>query len=154
MAIVVAYGLLLQRVVFSPKLRSVADVEETAAVPILAQLPKVRHRGDPRLREAVNYLRTNLLAATVSDHPRVFMVTSASELEGKTTVAMHLAEGLVRNDYRTLLVDGDLRSPSIAEHYPISSSGAQGVSMEAWLRDPEGTRGAVGRSSTRSTCWT
>lgn len=143
LAIVVAYALLILRVAFSSRLRSVEDIEATTGAPIFAQLPKVAHRDDARLREAASYLRTNLLAATIGDHPRVFMVTSASEKEGKTTVAMHLAEGLARNGYRTLLVDADLRSPAVARHYPLSRTRREELSTEAWLRDPEGTQGAV-----------
>lgn len=45
------------------------------------------------------------------DAPRVMMVTSAVEHEGKTTFATQLAASLARAGHRTLIVDGDLRHP-------------------------------------------
>lgn len=44
--------------------------------------------------------------------PKVILVTSASEHEGKTTFAAQLAASLARSDRRTLLLDGDLRHPN------------------------------------------
>ncbi|MCC7084285.1 MAG: polysaccharide biosynthesis tyrosine autokinase [Pirellulales bacterium] len=63
------------------------------------------------LAESVDSIRTMLL--TRDEPPRVVVLTSAGDSEGKTTVATHLAASLARSGRRTLLVDGDLRSPSI-----------------------------------------
>jgi len=64
------------------------------------------------LAESVDSIRTMLLQQSKADAPRVIMVTSAGDREGKTTVASHLAASLARSGRRTLLVDGDLRSPT------------------------------------------
>ena len=65
------------------------------------------------LAESVDNFRTILLQQSRADAPKVLMVTRAGDREGKTTVASHLAASLARSGRRTLLVDGDLRSPTI-----------------------------------------
>ena len=77
------------------------------------------------LAESVDNFRTILLQQTRADAPKVIMVTSAGDREGKTTVASHLAASLARSGRRTLLVDGDLRSPTI--HAMFSAALEPGV---------------------------
>lgn len=140
-AIIATYGLLLLRVALNTRLRGVDDVARVAGLPVLAEFPTAGRGGDsgnPRLREASSYLRTNLLFASDDAHPKVFMVTSSVEHEGKTTVARYLAEGFVRYGYRTLLVDADLRAPSVVEGYDIRGEVPEEASTESWLRDPAG----------------
>ncbi len=43
----------------------------------------------------------------------VLLVTSAVPGEGKTTVAVNLAEAFAKKKYRVVLLDGDLRNPSV-----------------------------------------
>lgn len=65
------------------------------------------------LVESIDATRTTLLHASRSESVRVVMVTSAVKGEGKTSLATHLATSLARAGLRTLLVDGDLRRPSL-----------------------------------------
>jgi polysaccharide biosynthesis transport protein len=64
--------------------------------------------------EALRSLRTALLLARSSEPPKVILVTSAGEGEGKTTISLHLAASLVRNNSRVLLVEADMRCPAIS----------------------------------------
>jgi polysaccharide biosynthesis transport protein len=65
-----------------------------------------------QLQEAIDGVRTMLLHAARSEELRVIMVTSACGGEGKTSVASQLAASLARAWRKTLLIDGDLRSPA------------------------------------------
>jgi capsular exopolysaccharide synthesis family protein len=64
------------------------------------------------LAESIDSIRTILLQQSRDDAPRVIMITSAGDREGKTTVSSHLAASLARSGKRTLLIDCDIRSPS------------------------------------------
>jgi polysaccharide biosynthesis transport protein len=72
-----------------------------------------RERGwDEVLVESINAIRTILLHASRTEALQVVMVTSAQKGEGKTSLSVHLAASLARAGYKTLLIDGDLRSPA------------------------------------------
>jgi capsular exopolysaccharide synthesis family protein len=132
---VLAYAFLLVRTALNTRLRSVDDIATASGLGVLAQFPRSGGASDAwRIQEAANYLRTNLLFALSDVHPKVILVTSANEAEGKTTVSCQLAEGLARNGYRTLLVDADLRSPSVADHFDIVGTGATTTTTREWMR--------------------
>jgi capsular exopolysaccharide synthesis family protein len=65
------------------------------------------------LSEAVDAVRTRLLHQAAAQGLRLLMVTSAVESEGKTALASQLAISLARAWRRTLLLDADLRQPSV-----------------------------------------
>ena len=65
------------------------------------------------LLESIDATRTMLVHAARTGSHRVVMITSAVAGEGKTSLASHLATSLARSGLRTLLIDADLRSPSI-----------------------------------------
>jgi capsular exopolysaccharide synthesis family protein len=72
--------------------------------------------------EAFRTLRTNLQFVDVDHPPRVIVVTSALPAEGKTTSACNVALTLALGGARVVLVDGDLRQPTVGEYLGISSA--------------------------------
>jgi len=54
--------------------------------------------------------------------PRVLVITSAGPMEGKTTAACNLATALAKINQRVLLIDGDLRKPSLHEIFELDNS--------------------------------
>ncbi|WP_254053947.1 polysaccharide biosynthesis tyrosine autokinase [Singulisphaera sp. GP187] len=72
-------------------------------------------RWGSMLIESVDAARTALLHVSRTESVRVVMIASALGGEGKTSLASHLATSLARAGRRTLLVDGDLRRPSVHE---------------------------------------
>jgi capsular exopolysaccharide synthesis family protein len=69
--------------------------------------------------ESLRSLRTALLLSRGSAPPKVILITSAAEAEGKTTIALHLAAALVRNHSKVILVEGDMRCPKMARRLSI-----------------------------------
>jgi len=110
------------------------ELEAALGLPLLGVIPKSAD-GDPRetledpktpLVEA--YLSTQTRLAFTTDHgvPRTLAITSTRPAEGKTTTAYALARQLARTNNRVLLIDGDMRSPSL--HGMLGVGGEQGLS--------------------------
>jgi polysaccharide biosynthesis transport protein len=81
--------------------------------------------GDPALsnyEEAIRTLRNSILLTDFDRRLRSVLLTSASPSEGKSTVAAHLAATHASQHKRTLLIDGDLRRPSVHRLYQVPNS--------------------------------
>jgi capsular exopolysaccharide synthesis family protein len=70
-------------------------------------------RSASGFHEAIRTLRNTILLSDFEGRLRSIMITSATPGEGKSTVASHLALSNADSGKKTLLVDGDLRRPSI-----------------------------------------
>jgi protein-tyrosine kinase len=70
--------------------------------------------------EQFRRLRTHVLKLNVPDPPKTIMVTSATAGEGKTFVAANLAAGIAHDlHFHALLVDCDLRNPSLSQWFGV-----------------------------------
>ncbi|HET6876266.1 MAG TPA: polysaccharide biosynthesis tyrosine autokinase, partial [Jatrophihabitans sp.] len=117
-------GVVILRDVLDNTVKGPADFEEIG-VPVLGMVPldkrtqrtPIAFRGDPHSArsEAYRQLRTNFQFINVDQAPRVIAVTSAIPGEGKTTTAMNLAAALADAGHRVVLVEADLRRPTIAK---------------------------------------
>jgi len=77
--------------------------------------------------EAFRALRTALVSQATADGPKVISVTSAQPLEGKTTTAVNLAMALAVGGARVLLIDADMRRPSV--HKALRIANDRGLSQ-------------------------
>ena len=103
------------------------ELEKLLGLPVLGVIPKTPlARGDSRpmalaghddprsaFAEAYRSVRTALQFSTASGVPRLLTVTSAMAGEGKTTTALSLAIQFAQAGKRTLLIEADLRKPSL-----------------------------------------
>ncbi|HUQ93351.1 MAG TPA: polysaccharide biosynthesis tyrosine autokinase [Bryobacteraceae bacterium] len=72
--------------------------------------------------EAIRTLRNTILLSDFDRRLRSLLVTSASPGEGKSTIAAHLAATHAAQHHKTLLIDGDLRRPSVHKRFGISAA--------------------------------
>jgi capsular exopolysaccharide synthesis family protein len=66
-----------------------------------------------RFEEAVRTLRASILLGNAGAPLKSVMITSVAPSEGKTTVAVQLAIAHAQQNYKTLLIDGDMRRPGV-----------------------------------------
>nr|WP_232474394.1 polysaccharide biosynthesis tyrosine autokinase [Sphingomonas sp. MA1305] len=111
-----------------------SDVEADLKVPLLGTVPRVSDEDrinsllDPKsaLAEAYISLQTALAFSTAAGLPRTIAITSSRPAEGKTTTSTALAYSFARSGRRTVLVDADMRSPSI--HHRLNIANDVGLS--------------------------
>jgi capsular exopolysaccharide synthesis family protein len=115
-----------------------------------AALARVHTESEQALsnyEEAIRTLRNSILLTDFDRRLRSVLLTSASPSEGKSTVAAHLAATHASQHKRTLLIDGDLRRPSVHRLYQVPNSvGLSNVLLEqiSWrdavirIDDPKG----------------
>jgi Mrp family chromosome partitioning ATPase len=137
-------GIALGISLFDRRLLRVAAVEASYGHPVLAVMPRVTdaaplHEGRAviplALVETLRALRVNLRLTSGKHPPRTVLVTSAMPGEGKSTLARNLALVHADGGDSVLLIDADLRRPSVPALFAIEGhSGLTHVlSGERWL---------------------
>jgi capsular exopolysaccharide synthesis family protein len=120
--LIIGLGAAFASQALDPRLRREEQLRELFRLPILTHVPRVdRGRDDkplipsqltPAATEAYRTLRATV-AATVGEDHRSLLVTSSSEAEGKSTTAINYAVALAVAGRRVLLIEGDLRRPTL-----------------------------------------
>ncbi len=162
MAAMAGFGLPFAGILFldvrKRRVNTPVEVTRELGIQVLGTMPRIRGsvpargslrrngRSEERVREAVNGIIARLLHELQHGSSHVVLVSSASGGEGKTTLSMQLATGLAHIGYRTLLIDFDLRRPSLARLFGLPST--PGVSEllrgEAKLEDTYQDTGIAG----------
>ena len=126
LGIIVAIGVALLKDILNTKVDSSDDVRELTHASSLGSVPLSDNLDDnrpivvaqPASSEAEEFrrVRTNLsfLTTTLGQHGRLLVITSTDPSEGKTTVSANVAVALAEEGKSVLLIDADLRHPSVA----------------------------------------
>lgn len=127
----VAVAVLLDRL--DNTIKGSADVEDKLGLPVLGLLPKLKQgsKDDSILTafldddqtpfaESVRTIRTGVLLSNLDSEHKILLVTSSVPGEGKSTVAMNLAHAMSHMS-KVLLIDADMRRPSIASACDLGS---------------------------------
>jgi capsular exopolysaccharide synthesis family protein len=113
------------------RLRADDDVNQLIGTGLLGRVPKLgKRRGGSRgiapmdvlAQEAIRQVRTGLRFSSVDQEVQSIAVTSANQSEGKSTISAALAKAMAESGRPTLLVDGDLRRPSVTSMLGIDSA--------------------------------
>jgi capsular exopolysaccharide synthesis family protein len=104
--------------------QSPMDIELSTQMPVLAHIPDLESIGrrkissaymspESSLSDAFSVLKTAILQQSTTGRVKTILVTSPLTGDGKTSVTYHLGLSLARQGAKVLLVDGDLRKPSL-----------------------------------------
>ena len=116
-------------------LKTPDDIEQKLRLPVLGIIPKLGAKqtvnqasADPRsaFSEAYRSVRTALQFSTERGVPRILLVASPSPSEGKSTTALTLARNFSQMGKKILLIEADLRNPSL--HRMIAGVSEKGLS--------------------------
>lgn len=124
LGLVIAVAIAIAREAVDDTLRSPEDVESKLHLPLLGTTPQAPDEDlsvgssdrKSALNEAYYSIRAALDYATLTGTPEVLQVTSSQPSEGKSTTCIALARDYARIGKRVLLIDADLRRPSLHRH--------------------------------------
>ncbi len=110
------------------------DIEKHLGLPVLGVIPMLKKTSpqdawrDQRsaFSEAYRSVRTALQFSTANGAPKTLLVTSATPSEGKSTTALTLARNFAQMGTRVLLIDADLRNPTL--HRTLGVENGKGLS--------------------------
>jgi capsular exopolysaccharide synthesis family protein len=107
--------------------KTIDDVERALQSPVLGVIPQnvgylIDEGVESQHAEAYRVLRTNLLFSRKDDRLNSIVVVSAGAGEGKSTTVLNLATVFAQAGQRVLLVDSDLRRPTLHKLLKVSNS--------------------------------
>jgi non-specific protein-tyrosine kinase len=106
------------------RIKDADDVEAEHLLPVVGEIPiemrrealPARTHPDSSRAEAYRQVRTHLMFGEATGLPRSILVTSANPGEGKTSLAVNIAELSRRAGQTVVVVDADLRRPAVDDY--------------------------------------
>ncbi|MDN4641606.1 polysaccharide biosynthesis tyrosine autokinase [Agreia sp. PsM10] len=137
LALGVAYAFI--RRTLDRRIRSVENIEREFDIPVVGAVPFDKHftdedrlvgqsgssdyatrkTDDDAVAEAMRELRTNIQFMNVDNPPRIIVVSSSLPGDGKSTMAANLAITIAASGRLVVVVDGDLRRPTVARSFNL-----------------------------------
>lgn len=120
---VLGVGAALLRDMLSTRIEEIHDLQEVVDAPIMGRVPDdealkkkpvVISAPSSAIAEEYRRIRTSLSFTTPVNGGRLIVISSVNPSEGKTTTAVNIAAALAENGARVLLIDADLRHPTLA----------------------------------------
>jgi capsular exopolysaccharide synthesis family protein len=154
--LVLGFALALLLEGLDTNLKTMTDIEQALQLPLLAAIPSVEteellpsrfrelaiSKGTSswsRIAEALRGMRTSILLSSPGSPPKVIMITSTRPAEGKSSVATLMAVTFALNGSRVLLIDADLRRPSVHLRFKLG----KGVGLSSVLSGKASVREAI-----------
>ena len=107
--------------------KTIDDVERTFQAPVLGVIPQnigylLDEGSESKHAEAYRVLRTNLLFSRKAETLNTIVIVSAGAGEGKSTTAINLATVFAQAGSRVLIVDSDLRRPTLHKLFKVTNN--------------------------------
>lgn len=130
--LMLACGLVFFFEYLDSRIKTPDDIRTHLGLPNLGMLPRLSEKSlnglyplisngvPPNFSEAFRSVRTNVLFSTAQEGSKSIVVTSTGPGEGKSMVAGNMAVGLAQSGQRVLLVDADMRKPTVHEIFSIA----------------------------------
>jgi tyrosine-protein kinase Etk/Wzc len=130
MAFIMPTLYIILRNFFNEKISSVRDVERIMGQPVMNLIytnyykseSVVKEYPGSSIAESFRNLRSSLFLKFKSERQKVIMVTSSQPMDGKSFVSSNLAASIASVGHRVILLDADLRRPSLHEKLKIVNS--------------------------------
>jgi polysaccharide biosynthesis transport protein len=130
--LMLAFGIAFAIEYLDDTLRSPLDVDQVLGIPVMGYIAEMKQPSEenklhvasyPRspVAESFRTLRSNIEFTDTEHPPKTILVTSSRPGEGKTTIASNLAVIYAQSGKRVVLVDADLRRPSIHTAVGVSN---------------------------------
>ena len=130
--LMLAVGLVFFIEYLDDTLKTADDIQQTLGLTTLGTVLRLssQQRGQSLLAaeqpkssfaEALRALRTNIQYSSIDKPIKTVLVTSAGPSEGKSTLASNLAVVMAQAGLRTVLIDGDLRRPSVHKIFALNN---------------------------------
>ncbi len=125
--LVVGVGLAFFIEYLDTSVKTIDDVERTLQAPVLGVIPQnvgflMEEGAESPHAEAYRVLRTNLLFSRKDEKLNTIAIVSAGAGEGKSTTVMNLATVFAQNGNRVVIVDSDLRRPTLHKMLRVTNS--------------------------------
>jgi capsular exopolysaccharide synthesis family protein len=125
--LVVGVGLAFFIEYLDTSVKTIDDVERSLQCPVLGVIPQnvgllMEEGAESPHAEAYRVLRTNLLFSRKDDKLNTVAVVSAGAGEGKSTTVFNLASVFAQSGQRTLIVDSDLRRPTLHKMLRVTNN--------------------------------
>jgi capsular exopolysaccharide synthesis family protein len=130
-------------------IKTTTDVERVLNYPVIGNLSEITEDGNnatyvldnpnTALAESIRLLKSNLDFFGLDKPSKTILITSPSQGNGKTTIAVNLALAMSQGDQKTVLVDADMRRPAV--HTALNIPAKPGLSEI--IRGDRAPQGAV-----------
>ena len=125
--LIVGVGLAFFIEYLDTSVKTIDDVERALQAPVLGVIPQnvgplLEEGPDSPHAEAYRVLRTNIMFSQKDSKLNTMTIVSGGAGEGKSTTTFNLAVVFAQNGQRVLIVDSDLRRPSIHKLFKVSNT--------------------------------
>ncbi|MBW2978453.1 polysaccharide biosynthesis tyrosine autokinase [Candidatus Woesearchaeota archaeon] len=125
LGMVVSFGIVSTLQFFDKRFSDVEEIEEELGLNVLGTVPKIKNEEKMKdlekspFVEAYKTLRTNIHFTDKKGKLKVLGITSAEADTGKSFIIKHLANTMANSKDRVLVIDCDLRNPSLHSYFKV-----------------------------------